>query len=72
MSRKPRTLKQVDKGAPDPISHEYIEKQLEDFAIHLDDARAHAGKTPRARAYRIAVEHVQTALLWVRNANATE
>ena len=73
LSKRRKTIQpEVDKGSDDPISHEFIEQQLEDFALHLDDARSHAGKTPRARAYRIAVEHVQTALLWVKNANATE
>lgn len=66
-SRKPKTL--VDKGEVPAVSQEYIEKQLEDFARHLDDARADAGRTAKARAYRIAVEHIQTALLWVRTAH---
>ncbi len=66
MSKRRKTLDTP--GDVPPVSTEYIIKQLEDYARHLDDARQSAGKTPKARSYRIAIEHIQTAILWVSNA----
>lgn len=70
-ARKRKTIApKVSKGEVPAVSTEYIIKQLEDYAKHLDDARQSAGKTPKARSYRIAVEHIQTAILWVANADS--
>ena len=53
---------------PDPVpgvSMEYLVNQLHQFALHLWVSKDEEGDTAKARAYRIAIEHIQTAILWL-------
>ena len=54
---------------PDPVpsaSIEFIAQQCDDFAKHLWAAKNEKPGSPEARVYRIALEHLQTAALWLR------
>lgn len=53
---------------PDPVpgvSIEYLINQLHQYANHLWVSKEEEAGSPKGRAYRIAIENIQTAILWL-------
>jgi hypothetical protein len=48
------------------VSMEYMANAIDQFAVHLWHAKNAVPNSPQARVYRIALEHLQTAALWLK------
>lgn len=70
LSKERRSKSKQAPPPPDPVpgtSMEYLINSLDSYAVHLWHAKDEVKGSPTARAYRIAIEHIQTAVMWLKS-----